>query len=168
MPNIALQRPMSEEGLHQLLSSHPDFSSKAVGLTAAAYTLSHEKHADRTMLLDRAAGSTITLPKAIGSGHKFKVKIKTTATSNSVIVKVGNTTDIIQGVIMALSDGSNAVLGWEAGASDDTITFDRTTTGTAKVGHWIELEDIAAGVWAVSGQIAQSGSEATPFSATVS
>lgn len=167
MPNIALQRPLTEEMLHQLLSGHPAFSSKAVGLSAATYTLSHEKHADRTMLLDRAAGVTVTLPKAQGTGHKFKFRIKTTATSNSYIIKVGNTTDIIQGVIMALSDGSNAVLAWEAGATDDTITFDRTTTGTAKVGHVVELEDIAAGVWAVSGSIAQSGTEATPFSATV-
>jgi phage terminase large subunit-like protein len=79
-------------------------------------------------------------------------------------VQVANGTDIIQGVIMALSDDAgNPVKGWEAGASDDTITLNRGTTGTAKVGHSISIEDIASGVFAVTGSIAQSGTEATPF-----
>lgn len=167
MPNLALQRPLSEEGLHQILGAHPEFSNRLFGLSAATVTLSAEKHADRTLLLDRAAGVTATLPKATGSGAKYRFRIKTTATSNDYIIKVGNAVDIMQGVIMALSDGSNAVLGWETAADSDTITLNRTTTGTAKVGHVIEVEDIASGVYAVSGNIAQSGTEATPFSAAV-
>lgn len=167
MPNYEWQLPLTSERIHQILSNHPAFSNKTVALSIAAVTLTPEKHADRTLLLDRAAGVAVTLPKATGSGAKYKFRIKTLATSNNYIIKVGNTTDILQGLIMALSDGSDAVLGWETAADSDTITLNRTTQGTTKVGHWIEVEDIASGVYAVSGQIAQSGTEATPFSAGV-
>jgi hypothetical protein len=69
---------------------------------------------------------------------------------------------------MALSDeAGNPVKGWEAGATDDTITLNRGTTGTAKVGHRLMIEDVASGVFVVSGAIAQSGTEATPFSSAV-
>lgn len=167
MPNYEFARPLTEEQTHRLLSTHPAFSNPLVALSIAAVTLSPEKHDGRTLLLDRAAGVAVTLPKATGSGAKYKFRIKTLATSNNYIIKVGNTTDIMQGVIMALSDGSDAVLGWETAADSDTITLNRTTQGTAKVGHVIEVEDIASGVYAVSGMISQSGTEATPFSAGV-
>jgi hypothetical protein len=35
------------------------------------------------------------------------------------------------------------------------------------VGEVIEVEDVAANTWLVSGMITQSGTEATPFSAAV-
>jgi hypothetical protein len=168
MPNYEFPRPLTEEALHQLLSTHPDFSNKRVTLSTATITLSAEKHADRTLLFNKVDGVTVTLPKASGSGHKYKFVIQATFTSSNCIIKVGNTTDIIQGLLMVFSDNAaQAVIAWEAGGTDDTITLNRGTTGTAKVGHWIELEDIASGVWAVRGQIGQSGTEATPFSATV-
>ena len=140
-------------------------------LVAAGGTLSltEAAHDGKTILLDTASGSVVTLPAASGSGARFRFKVSVTATSNSHIVKVANSSDIIQGVLSGLSDdgAGGPVKGWEAGATADTIPFKRTTTGTAKKGHWIELEDIAANLWAVSGQFAASGAEATPFSATV-
>jgi hypothetical protein len=134
----------------------------------ATLTLTVAAHDGKVILLDTAAGSVVTLPAATGSGARFRFLVKTTATSNSHKVQVANGTDIIQGVIMALSDDAgNPVKGWEAGATDDTITLNRGTTGTAKVGHSISIEDIASGVFAVTGSIAQSGTEATPFSSAV-
>jgi hypothetical protein len=53
------------------------------------------------------------------------------------------------------------------GANDDTITLNRTTTGGAQNGEWIQLVDIAPGSWWVSGVLMGSGAVATPFSATV-
>lgn len=167
MPNLQVQRPLTEEALFQLLSNHPAFKNRNVALSTATITLSAEKHDGCLLLLDRAAGVTVTLPKATGSGAKFEFAIKTLATSNSYIIKVGNTVDIMQGVIMALSDGSDNTIGWETAADSDTITMNRTTQGTTKIGHKLVLEDIASGVWAVSGAISQSGTEATPFSAGV-
>jgi hypothetical protein len=57
---------------------------------------------------------------------------------------------------------------WNCETNDDTITMNGTATG-GKAGDVWELEDIATDTWAVDGVLTQSGgSEATPFSATVS
>lgn len=122
----------------------------------------------KTVLLDTAAGSVVTLPAASGSGARFRFQVKVLATSNSHKVQVANATDIIQGLITGVSDDTDAVKGWIAGATADTITLNRTTTGSVSRGEFIEIEDVAAGLFLVHGQIAQTGTEATPFSAAVS
>ena len=60
----------------------------------------------------------------------------------------------------------NLMAGYEK-ADEGTITLNGTTTGGVNKGDWIELEDIASGVWGVAGTITGSGTEATPFSAAV-
>ena len=133
----------------------------------AALTLTYAAHDGKTILLDTAAGTTITLPASTGGGGRFRFQVSVTATTNNHIIKVANASDIIQGVIFALGDDATSLQGWEAGATADTITFNRTTTGTAAVGHFVEIEDVLLNKFAVHGLIAQSGAEATPFSATV-
>lgn len=133
----------------------------------SALTLTNAAHSGKTILLDTAAGSTVTLPAATGSGARFRFQVKTVATSNSHKIQVANGTDIIQGIIYVLSDNSAAVLGYAAGASDDTITLNRTTTGSVTRGEFIEIEDVAAGVFVVHGYTQATGTEATPFSSAV-
>lgn len=117
--------------------------------------------------LDTAAGSTVTLPAATGNGKHYRFIVSVVATSNSHIVKVNNTTDVMIGYIATMSDDPATVKAFWAGASDDTITLNRSTTGSTKTGEFIEVEDFAAGVWRVKGMTASTGSEATPFSSTV-
>lgn len=134
----------------------------------AAKTLSQQDHG-RCFGFDTAAGSIATLPQATGSGCELEFVVIVTATSNSHIVKVGNATDIIQGTIMGVSDTAGTAIAWLAGATDDTITWNRTTTGLAAIGNYIKLKDIKAGVWGiVASSYSANGTEATPFSATVS
>ena len=143
-----------------------DVSARLIA-AGAALTLTVAAHDGKTILLDTAAGSTVTLPAASGSGAKFTFKVSVTATTNSHIIKVANANDIIQGVIFALGDDATSLQGWEAGSTADTITFNRTTTGLAAVGHFVEIEDVKTNMFACHGIISQSGTEATPFSATV-
>jgi hypothetical protein len=134
----------------------------------ATLTLTAALHAGKTVLLDTAAGSVVTLPAATGTGNTYRFVIKTKATSNSHIIKVANGTDIMQGLVFTLSDDATAVpKAWAAGATDDTVTLNRTTTGSVTVGEWFEIQDIVSGVFAVRGFTQSSGTEATPFSATV-
>lgn len=135
---------------------------------AATMSLTPAEQGGRTVILDTVAGVVATLPAATGTGNKYRFVIKVLATSNSYIVKVANATDVLIGIILALTDGSNAVIAWAAGATDDTVTLNRSTTGGVSLGEFVEFHDIALNTWAVSGVISQSGSEATPFSATVS
>lgn len=125
--------------------------------------------------LDTLTGSVVTLPPALGSLRRFDVIVSVLATSNSHIVKVANATDFMIGLLMgARVDVGNAVLGFAAvnsgtvATNSDTITLNRTTTGSVSVGEWLELIDIAANVWQVRGMLAATGAAfATPFSATV-
>jgi hypothetical protein len=145
-----------------------DLSSREVDAAAATLAVTAAAHEGRTVLLDRAAGVTATLPAATGSGGKYRFVVKTVPTSNQHKVQVANASDIIQGTLPMLSDDAGApVKGYSAGASDDTISLNGTTTGGLQVGDWIEAEDIAANLWVVKGMLSGSGAEATPFSSAV-
>lgn len=137
------------------------------GVVAAGSTLSLSKalHDGKTILLDTAAGSTVTLPASAGTGAKFKFFESLAPTSNSHVIKVQNSTDVIQGTIaVAATAGGTA---FPTTSTSDTVTLNRTTTGGATRGATIEFEDVAVGVWSVKGYTNGSGTVATPFSATV-
>jgi hypothetical protein len=142
------------------------YSSGIVALTASA-TLDWT-HNNKTVTTAAAAGLTITLPAASGSGWRCKIVNKTTVTSNSLVVQVANTTDAFNGFSMIVSDDAGGpVKGFIASAgSDDTITWNGTTTG-GYVGDMIEIEDIASGLFQVKVLGKATGTEATPFSAAV-
>jgi hypothetical protein len=139
-------------------------------LVSAGSTLSITEalHDGKTIKLDTATGSVCTLPASSGSGARFRFVVHTLATSNSHIVKVANATDVFYGFAHVAQDSGDTSVTFETGADSDTVTLNRTTTGSTQKGEWIEVEDIATGVWAVRMQIAATGTEATPFSATVS
>lgn len=134
-------------------------------ITSATVTLA-VKDEGKTIVLDRAAGVTVTLPAATGSGRRFRIYNKTTVTSNAHIVQVANSSDIMQGTAWGAADGGATVNAWEAGAADDTMTMDGSTKGGLK-GDIIELQDVATNVWSVQAHLQQTGVEATPFSSAV-
>lgn len=138
------------------------------GLIAAgsAISLSKALHDGKTILLDTLTGSTVTLPAATGSQCKIRVFEKIAATSNSHIVKVQNSVDVMAGMFdLSLTTGVDAL--FPTVAASDTVTLNRTTTGGATNGGWMEFEDIAPGIWAIKGMANGSGVLVTPFSATV-
>lgn len=140
----------------------------AAGATLAVTVALHNK---RVILLDTAAGSICTLPAGAAGviGARFRFRVSVLATSNSHIVKVANASDTMKGIILGTRvDSGNAVLGFAAGATDDTITLNRTTTGSVSLGEEIECEYVATNVWQVRGVLSATGAAfATPFSATV-
>lgn len=135
--------------------------------TGTTVTVTAAAHAGRTTVLSRAAGQAVTLPAATGSGDKYKFVVGTTITSNTTTIKVADATDTMFGNAIQSQDGGATLQMFEAAAGDDTITFDGSTKGGIK-GDIVELEDIAANEWSVRIVAAGTGTEATPFSATVS
>lgn len=133
-------------------------------LTAATYTLSKEGNSGTTLSINRAAGTTITLPASSGDGTTFIISVGTTVTSNSLIIQVANSTDIMQGVLSVASDIAGVTC--PTTTTSDTITMNGSTTGGIK-GSLVVLTDAASGMWEVSGALVSSGAEATPFSAAV-
>lgn len=138
---------------------------KPISITASV-TLDRTRHMGALLALNAAAGLTVTLPASSGSGDKFDFIVGTTVTSNSDIIKVANSTDIMIGNCIQSADSGSSVNGWETGATDDTITMNGTTTGGVK-GDRITLIDAISGFWEVVMVGSATNTEATPFSATV-
>lgn len=137
-----------------------------VSATTATLTATAAAHSGRTVLLDRAAGQAVTLPAATGTGNSYKFFVLTTITSNTTTIKVvGN--DVMAGLAIVANDGGDTASIFETVATSDTITFDGSTTGGIR-GATVELQDVAADLWSVRVVGAATGTEATPFSATVS
>ncbi len=149
------------------------FSSGIVVLTATT-TITAALHAGKTLNMAEVGGNalcTFTLPAATGTGDKYRFYVGVVNTSNYVI-KVANASDTIDGQVIVQNDttegGTASVIGWKATGTDDTITLNGTTTGGVSIGDYVELTDLIAKQYVVSGMLQASGTEASPFSATVS
>lgn len=142
----------------------PQVSPGLVSATASTLTVTSAKHAGKTIVLNRAGGIATTLPAASGSGDTYRFLIGTTFTSSATIKVVGN--DIMQGLALFAADGGDTLVAFETAADSDTITFSGTDTG-GYIGTEILLIDMAADTWFVKIVGKATGTEATPFSATV-
>ena len=129
-----------------------------------------QKHGNKSTVLKNAAGQAVTLPAATGSGNVYNFIVGTTISSNSTTIKAASATDSFVGLATGVDTDAEGATGytWNADSGDDTVTLNGAATG-GKAGDVITITDIDAGTFLVQGAIAQSGgSEATPFSATVS
>lgn len=143
-----------------------DVSARIVNLTAATLAVTEALHDSKTVTVNKADGTAITLPAASGSGARFRFFIGTTITSVGTTIKVANASDTMVGGVLVLQDAADTVVGFEASGTADTITLNGTTTGGIK-GDEIIIEDVATNLWKVWGTLSATGIEATPFSATV-
>lgn len=143
-----------------VITGSPKWQEGFVNITAAT-TLNAADHAGRLMRFNVAAGVTVTLPAATGTGNRYRFCVNTTVTSAADIVQVTGD-DAFFGNIVGAADGGNTVNAWEAGADADQISLNGTTTGGV-AGDYFEVTDIAADRWIAWGIISQTGTEATPF-----
>lgn len=141
-----------------------DVSTRIVNATASTLAVTEADHDSKVVTLNRAAGIAVTLPAATGSGTKLHFVTGTTFTSSATIKVTGN--DIMTGLAIVAQDAADTAVAFETAADTDTITFNGTTTGGIK-GDSVELIDIAADLWWVRVMSSATGTEATPFSATV-
>lgn len=147
------------------LNRAADVSTRVVNL-AVSTSITEALHDGKIIVMGGAGSArTFTLPTPV-PGMRFKFVVGAVNTSN-YLIKAAAGTQTIDGTILTRSDDAAAVLGYTAGATDDTITLNGTTTGGAAIGDWIQLEALTTTQWAVSGVTTSSGTEATPFSDTV-
>jgi len=131
---------------------------------SASTTLDPDIHGNTVTSLNAAAGLTVTLPAASGSGMVYDIFVGTTVTSNSYVIQVASASDVIQGGLGVSTDAAGVVI--PTASTSDTITMNGSTTG-GLIGSNLRLKDVASGVWSVSGVLLSTGVEATPFSAAV-
>lgn len=142
------------------------YELQPITLTANT-TLKRNTHGGTWLNLSAAAGLTVTLPASDGTGSTFRFSVATTVTSNNYVIQVANATDVMQGVCIMAQDGGDTSVAFETASTSDTITMNGTTKGGI-VGDYIELTDVKSGFWQVKMVVSATGTEATPFSATVS
>ncbi len=145
-----------------------DVSTRVVNCTTSTLSVTEAAHADKTIVLDLAAGIAVTLPAA-SAGLKFRFLVKTTFTG-AASIKSATGADIMIGYALMGNDTDNTVVRWPVVAGDtaDTIDLFGTANSTGGMaGQEIEIEGLAANLWFVKIVGDAGGTEATPFTNTV-
>lgn len=135
-----------------------------VNVTDATVTVTADRHAGKIILLNRAAGVTVTLPAATATGNKYHFIVGVVPTSNQHRINVVGDDSCRGTAIFETDNASDGVVGFVTGTDTDQINLNGTTTGGASIGDEVILVDILADVWAVKVRASASGTEATPFS----
>lgn len=143
-----------------------DVSTRVVNVTAATLAVTVAAHDSKVVTLNKADGIAVTLPAAAGTGAKYRFILGTTVTSVGTTIKVANASDVMTGTALIAQDTADTAVVFETAATSDTITLNGTTTGGIK-GDSVEIIDIATNLWWVRMVASATGTEATPFSATV-
>lgn len=151
------------------LNRATDLSARVVTTTATTLSLTVTEHADRVVLVNTnsTVANTLTLPVAAGTGAKFTIINNIAQTQGSIVVAANGTLDVLKG--MALVANTSTTVNAQfflTTATDDKITFNRTTTGGAGPGDMVEAWDSAANTWTVRVTAGSVGTAATPFAAT--
>ena len=141
-------------------------AGRIADVTASTLAVSEDTHEGLTVTLNRAAGIAVTLPAATGGGARYRFILGTSVTSNSTTIKVANASDVMCGTATLFQDAGDTVVGFACAATDDTITMNGSTLGGLKGAH-VFITDVAVNLWHVDYISDASGTEATPFSATV-
>jgi len=143
-------------------------------LTATAAMVNPANSNNLNLMGAAGAALTFTLPQADGTGDIYRFEVFVVNTSNYIIkvAAIDATTGhaasaTMDGSIQTNADADDTVDGWETAATSDTVTLNATTTGGVSIGDWVEFTDVGLNQWTVRGTTTSSGTEATPFSATV-
>ena len=95
-------------------------------------------------------------------GVTYTIWVPTTISTSSLKIGTDGTDRFVGYVLSIDSDSTDATRGFGAGANDDFINFNGTTTGGV-AGTWVQIVAIAALKYMVTGVAVGSGSVATPF-----
>lgn len=116
-----------------------------------------------TIVLDRAAGTVITLPLAV-PGLTYDFVVATSVTSNAYKVITGAATELlIGGYTNVDTDTSNAVAVFTGnGSTHIAVSMNGTTTG-GLAGTTLRFTCLSTTKWLVEGTVQGSGTVATAF-----
>lgn len=133
-------------------------------VTAATLAVTEASHAQKTVVLSKVDGQTITMPAATGSGNIYTFWLGATTTSNAYVFSPTGD-DTVHGVAVLgdSTDGTGHI--WTNSSGNNTVTLGGTSNATGGIkGTRIIYQDIAADTWAVLIIGDAGGTEATPFS----
>lgn len=136
-----------------------------VTLTANT-TLTALKHAGKTMLLNAAAGFTVTLPAPTGTGNIYNFFTLTTVTSSNNVIdaKGGDASAVISGISCQVQTTNAGTTYNIFGTASNTneLSMNGTTSGGV-LGDFIELVDVGLHQWSVRAFLNSTGTTVTVF-----
>ena len=155
--------------------------NSVVAITAST-TLNPQDHGGRILTVGGtlAADLTLTLPTINASadpsssgpgadpntlnneGVVYTIWIPTTIATSSLKIGTNGTDKYVGSVLSIDTDTSGAAVGFTAGASDDFINLNGSTTGGV-AGTFVQIVAVAALKYMVTGTVNGSGIVATPF-----
>lgn len=136
-----------------------------VATTATTLSISAASHAGKMVVINSASPIAVSLPAATGTGNVYKFKFGVAATGTSSTI-AANGSDVIEGLaIVHTTDTLVQASSWATTATSDKVEANGTTKGGVPGDTWVFV-DAESAVWQVNGVIAQTGSVASPFSAT--
>ncbi|WP_457321620.1 hypothetical protein [Roseateles sp. P5_E11] len=141
------------------LSMHRARARQQIALQAAR-TLTI-KESGSLVLLDAAAGFTVTLPPpVVGAFYDFLCTVTVTSSNAKIITDAATT--FMLGEVLAYTTATASPAGFAFnGTTHVACTMNGTTTG-AIIGTRIRVEAISSTVWAITGTVVGSGTIATP------
>lgn len=131
---------------------------------AAARTLT-EDQSGAVVVLNAAAGFTVTLPAKCSNGTFFEFVVGTTVTSVGLKVITGAASELMVGnIVNTDTDSSDALASWKSlvGTSNISFTLNGTTSG-GLIGDRIVVTKTTSTKWQVTGTTLATGAVATPF-----
>ena len=118
------------------------------------------------ILLNAAAGSTVTLPAATGTGNKYQFRVTTTATSNAHKILAASVSDFLNGNAIGHT-AAGATLAFSAAAATAhsiQMPFAGTQPSGGFIGDYFNFVDVGTNLWAVDGMYQAGTTATTPFS----
>jgi hypothetical protein len=95
-------------------------------------------------------------------GVVYTIWVPTTISTSSLKIGTDGTDKFVGAVLSIDTDTSGAAVGFTAGATNDFINFNGTTTGGV-AGTWVNIVAVAANKYMVTGTVLGTGIVATPF-----
>jgi hypothetical protein len=133
-------------------------------ITAATYQITRRDHG-KTLMLNRAAGMTLTLPPdTVFVGFTVKMVVRDTFTGTWEVTGAADG-DLFFGGIFVTSVAAKTDRFGPNGSSNDTLKANSDAKGRLS-GGWVEFTLMGANEWLVNGVLAAGSTPATPFADT--
>lgn len=137
-------------------------SAREIIETVAATTLT-AKQSGALVLMDAAAGYTITLPAPV-AGMQFEFLQTVTQTSGSQKIMTDAATTFILGEVLTITTATASPAGFAFNGSSHIAYLSNGTTSGGIIGTTLKFTALSSTVWAITGVVVGSGTIATPAS----
>lgn len=137
-------------------------SNRPFPISTATLIINRGVHDNKALVWGVVAGTTATLPVATGSGARYRFVVGTASNANVVSATGSSFTG---GYVQNDAGDTSAATADFMIAATGNNTFSPTTVGGGgAVGDWIQFEDIAPLIYAVSGAGSTSTDPSNRFS----